>query len=184
MNLIFIHAQPGVGKLTVARELSRLTGYRLFHNHLTVDLLTAVFEFGSEPFRQLREQIWLSVLARAGEEDVPGVIFTFAFEPTVSAGFIDELVDCVESRAGRVCLVELRCAKEEHEERLQHSSRLEYGKLTSLSELHRLQAAGALGTPALPRSNLVIDVTRLEPVQTAGRIMDHYRLDDGSLPAG
>jgi cytidylate kinase len=50
MELVFIHGPAGSGKLTVARELSRMTGLRLFHNHLTVDAVTAVFDFGSEPF--------------------------------------------------------------------------------------------------------------------------------------
>jgi len=34
MNLVFLHGPAASGKLTVGRELSRLTGYRLFHNHL------------------------------------------------------------------------------------------------------------------------------------------------------
>ena len=55
MNLVFIHGPAASGKLTVARELARLTGFGVFHNHLVVDSLTPVFEFGSEPFRRLRE---------------------------------------------------------------------------------------------------------------------------------
>ncbi len=41
MRLVFIYGPPGVGKLTVARELAALTGFKLFHNHLTV-VCTAV----------------------------------------------------------------------------------------------------------------------------------------------
>jgi replication-associated recombination protein RarA len=47
MNLIFLYGPPGVGKLTVAQELAGMTGYKLFHNHLTVDLVYAVFDFGT-----------------------------------------------------------------------------------------------------------------------------------------
>ena len=65
MKLIFIYGAAAVGKLTVARELARLTGFRLFHNHLTVDLVSAVFDFGTEPFVKLREQIWLKVFREA-----------------------------------------------------------------------------------------------------------------------
>jgi tRNA uridine 5-carbamoylmethylation protein Kti12 len=36
VKLIFISGMPAVGKLTVAQELAKLTGYRPFHNHLTV----------------------------------------------------------------------------------------------------------------------------------------------------
>src|SRR5918998_3060399 len=100
MNLIFLHGLPGVGKLTVARELARLAGYRLFHNHLTVDLVESVFEFGSAPFVELREQTWLSVFGRAAEERLPGLVFTFVFERTVREDFVGRVLDEVESRGG------------------------------------------------------------------------------------
>lgn len=48
MKLIFIYGLPGVGKLTVAKELTKLTGYRLFHVHLLADMLESVFGFDSE----------------------------------------------------------------------------------------------------------------------------------------
>ena len=57
MNLVFLHGPAASGKLTVGRELSRRPGYRLFHNHLVVDAVTAVFEFGSESFVRLREKL-------------------------------------------------------------------------------------------------------------------------------
>ena len=58
MKLVLIHGAPAVGKLSVARELAKLTGFRLFHNHLTVDLVSAVFPFGSQPFILARKQVW------------------------------------------------------------------------------------------------------------------------------
>jgi replication-associated recombination protein RarA len=48
MKLLFLYGPPAVGKLTVAREVSALTGYRLFHNHLTVNLTLAVFDFAQK----------------------------------------------------------------------------------------------------------------------------------------
>ena len=47
MRLIFIYGLPAVGKLTVAKELAAKTGYKLFHNHLVVDLLISTFELGA-----------------------------------------------------------------------------------------------------------------------------------------
>ncbi len=87
MDLVFIHGPAASGKLTVARELSRLTGLRLFHNHLTVDAVTAVFDFGTEPFILLREQIWLSIFREAAQRNA-SLIFTFTPERSVRASFI------------------------------------------------------------------------------------------------
>ena len=81
MKLIFIYGLPATGKLTVAMELAAMTGFRLFHNHLVVDLLLSVFDFGSPPFVELREDIWLSVFDQACRNQVPGLIFTSPPKP-------------------------------------------------------------------------------------------------------
>src|SRR5215216_2941333 len=112
MNLVFLHGAPAVGKLTVARELADITGYRLFHNHLTVDLVASVFDFGSEPFILLRERIWLSVFREAAERNV-SLIFTFNPESTVRERFIKDTIEAVESASGRVIFVELTCSSAE-----------------------------------------------------------------------
>src|SRR5436309_12002865 len=111
MNLIFIHGAPAAGKLSVARELAKLTGFRLFHNHLTVDLVSSVFPFGSEPFVVLREQIWLSTFREAARHDL-SLIFTFAPERTVREGFIPDTLQVVESAGGQVIFVELKCSQD------------------------------------------------------------------------
>src|SRR5271156_4120318 len=91
MRLIFIYGMPAAGKLTVARELAAITGLRLFHNHLTVDLLLSTFEFGSPRFGSLREQIWLSVFEEACRSGLAGLIFTFNPETTVRPQFIPDV---------------------------------------------------------------------------------------------
>jgi tRNA uridine 5-carbamoylmethylation protein Kti12 len=50
MELIIIHGPPAAGKLTVANEVAKLTGFKVFHNHLSIDCVKPVFEFGSEAF--------------------------------------------------------------------------------------------------------------------------------------
>ncbi|HKP86516.1 MAG TPA: AAA family ATPase [Blastocatellia bacterium] len=176
MKLLFIHGWPGVGKLTVARELARLTGYKVFHNHLTVDLLLSVFEFGSAPFVELREQIWIGVFKRAAESRLPGLIFTFVFEKTVRQSFAEDAVDAVEANGGEVLFVELRCRRDELERRLVNPSRQQFGKIQSVSELKSLEAKGVIQTPTLPRPNLVIDNSELSSSETARLIAGRFKL--------
>ena len=47
MRIVILFGLPGVGKLTIAKGLARLRGYRVFHNHLIFDAVEAVFPFGS-----------------------------------------------------------------------------------------------------------------------------------------
>ena len=171
MNLVFLHGAPAVGKLTVARELATLTDARLFHNHLTVDLVSSLFPFGSEPFILLREQIWLAAFAEAARNDV-SLIFTFSPERTVRERFIQDAVDIVEAAGGQVVFVELTCAAEELERRMEDASRKEFGKLTSLEQYRSLKAAGAFQFPKLP-NGLSVDTTNQEPAASA-RLISEY----------
>src|SRR5260370_201522 len=117
MKLVFLYGPPAVGKLTVARELATLTGFCLFHNHLTVDLVTALFLFGSDPFIRLREQIWTDAFAEAARSDT-SLIFTFNPERTVRGQFIDDTVRIVKANNGEVVFVELTCDETELEGRM------------------------------------------------------------------
>ncbi len=67
MKLIFVHGPVACGKLTIAKEVAASTGLRLFHNHLTVDLVGSFFEFGSEGFVRLRESIWIESFQQAAQ---------------------------------------------------------------------------------------------------------------------
>lgn len=161
---------PAVGKLTVARELATLTGYRLFHNHLAVDLLLAVFDFGTPPFVELRESIWLSVFDQAFRARLPGLIFTFNPESTVRQRFVDETVRIAGSHGGEVIFAELTCSREEIEKRIESPSRQSYGKLTSVEQFRELQEAGAFSGPALPPPRISVDTGAHPPAEAAALI--------------
>ena len=174
MQLVFIHGPAASGKLTVARELADLTGLPLFHNHLVVDMLLAVFEFGSPPFVELRESTWLRVFERAVEEGLHGLIFTFTLERTVRQDFVGAVVTSVEEAGGKVQFVELTCTEEELERRIENDSRSHYEKLRSLEMYRSLRERGAFAYPPLPDSGLNIDTTELSPAASARRIADHF----------
>jgi hypothetical protein len=165
MKLVFLHGAPAVGKLTVARELARLTGLRLFHNHLTVDLVSSLFPFGSEPFIVLREQIWLAAFAEAALNNV-SLIFTFNPERTVRADFIQKAIDGVEAANGKMIFVELTCAEAELERRIEAASRKEFGKLASVEQYRSLKDAGVFQFPELP-DGLSVDTTNRSPADSA-----------------
>lgn len=169
--LVVLYGPPASGKLTVARELSQLTKLKLFHNHLTVDLLLSIFEFGSPAFVTLREQIWVSVMQEACATKT-GLIFTFTPERTVSNGFMDQLVDQATHWGADVRLVELVCSEEEIEQRLERKSRKQFGKLSSLEEYRKLREAGVFAIPTTLNFDLTIDTAAMTPKASAARIVD------------
>jgi AAA domain len=179
VRLIFLHGLPGVGKLTVARELALLTGYKLFHNHLAVDLVGSVFEFGTRPFVELREMIWLTVFKRAATEQLSGLIFTFAYDRTVRSSFIEDTQKAVESVGGRVCFVELRCSEKEIERRLVEPSRREFGKLNTVARFRELKDAGAFEGPRIPAGGLVVETDGILATEAAAEILSRLGLETG-----
>ena len=178
MRLIFIYGLPATGKLTVAEELAKLTGYKLFHNHLVVDLLLTTFDFGSEPFVALREEIWLGVFREAARAQVPGLIFTFNPEKTVRPEFVERAFEIVEQEGGRVDFVELVCPLDELRRRMASESRLKYRKLTSLELFDRLEAEGEFETSHMPLAEVTIDTCTTAPAEAAEQIRAALMLAD------
>ncbi|MCH7663235.1 MAG: shikimate kinase, partial [Chloroflexi bacterium] len=43
MKFIILFGPLAVGKMTVGQELEKLTGLKLFHNHLTIELVLPFF---------------------------------------------------------------------------------------------------------------------------------------------
>ena len=175
MKLIFIYGLPGTGKLTIARELAEHTGYRLFHNHLTVDLLLSVFEFGSEPFVELRESIWLSVFEEA-TRSLPAMIFTFNPEISVRQSFIQKTVETIASHGGEVLFVEVVCDPKELERRMDTPERRNHKKLVSAELFRKLQARGVFDLPKMPAPRLTLNSTRTLPRENALEIVARFSL--------
>lgn len=177
MKLIFIYGLPATGKLTVAKRLSAMTGYKLFHNHLAVDLLLSVFDFGSPAFVELREQIWLSVFDQASCDQLPGLIFTFAPEATVRATFPERAVNAITRNNGEVIFVELVCPLSELKHRIDSPQRSQYGKLTSVALFEQLSDDGVFDAMQMPKPQLSIDTSVCSPYQAAVQIANMLALD-------
>ena len=169
MKLIFVHGPVASGKLTIAKELGRITGYAVFHNHLVVDAVAAVFPFGSSQFVGLRERMWLDVMREAAMAD-RSLIFTFAPEPTVAEGFDRRVVEIVRAAGGTTHFVQLTVPVAVQEERLTAPSRAEFGKLQSVALLRELRAGFEASEGAMPESEMVIDTSILGPAEAAGAI--------------
>jgi hypothetical protein len=175
MELIVLYGPAAVGKLTVAREVSELAGLRLFHNHLVVDALTAVFDFGSESFVRLREEIWISVFREAARQGI-SLVFTFTPERTVGPTFVADAAGAVEGEGGRVRLVELTCPVRELERRIEDESRHQYGKLRSLELFRSLEREGAFRYAGLLEPQLSIDTSEIQPREAAFRICRFFEI--------
>ncbi|TZG27269.1 shikimate kinase [Sphingomonas montanisoli] len=175
MHLIFLHGPAASGKLTIARELAAISGYALFHNHLIVDAVGALFAFGTPNFVRLREAFWMESFAAAIAED-RNLIFTFAPEPSVAADFPDRVRALVEAVGGRIDFVALTITRDEQERRIDTASRAEFGKLRSLDLLRALRDQFEACETAMPPSAVTVDTTATPPAENARRIAQSLHL--------
>ena len=176
MNVVFLFGPPGVGKLTVAKELHKLTGYKLFHNHLTVDLVTSVFDFGSLPYIELRHIIWIAMFERAKREGVDGLIFTFAPESSVPDHFIPDLVELIEDGTGEMFFVELTCSADHLRKRIADPSRRRYNKGISPDDIEKYYHREHLIPGSIHERKFLLDNSNLPASDAAKEIARYYNL--------
>jgi hypothetical protein len=115
MHLIVIFGPAAVGKMTVGLELQRCTGLRLFHNHMTVDLVLRFFPFGTAPFSRLVKLFRTRIFEEVAASDLPGLVFTYvwALDDPRDKATVDGFVDIFRSRGASIGYVELTATQEE-----------------------------------------------------------------------
>lgn len=176
MKLIIIHGPPAAGKLTVSRELAVRTGFKVFHNHISIDCVKPVFEFGSPPFNRLIEHIRFGVIAEAARENVD-LIHTFVYAFGEDDEHFTKLIASAEDNGGEVYSVLLICDDETRRQRIVADERKQIGKLTDPDSIDMSREKFDLFSPLPGRDTLIIDTTDVAPDEAATRIIEHYRLE-------
>ena len=170
MQLLFIYGAPATGKLTVARELAKLTGFKVFHNHLTVDLAATLFEHGSEDYFDYVRSLRLEAFERAAKADI-SLIFTFWYS-SISQPSVETYQHIIESNGGEVLFVRLHCRPEILERRVVSESRQNW----KISSVAALRAALENTADMIPGTHLEVDNSDLEPELVALEILEKLEL--------
>jgi shikimate kinase len=173
MRLVFLYGPPGVGKLTVGRELAALTGFKLFHNHLDMSAVQAVFPKGTESWNRLVGQLWIAVLVEAARA---GVDLVMTWAHGAGEDVARRYAETVESNGGRVLLVRLVAEPDVLAARVVGEDRRALGKLTDPAALPDLLDGRHRPRPLPFGRSLTVDTTALAPREAALRIAEQYDL--------
>ncbi|MEH6993873.1 AAA family ATPase [Neobacillus drentensis] len=128
MKFVLIFGPQAVGKMTVGQELAKITGLKLFHNHMTIEMVTPIFDFGTKEGQRLVSLFRKEIFEAAAKSDLEGLIFTYvwAFNHSSDWNYVNEVCKIFESRGGTVYFVELEADLNERLERNKSPHRLEH----------------------------------------------------------
>jgi hypothetical protein len=161
-TLLYVYGPPASGKLTVATALAELTGFSLFHNHLSVDAVSCVLPFGSKPFSEVLLRLRLDVFQTAARAGI-SLIFTNnsawsgADGRSRFAAFATEAERIVDAEGGQTVFVKLSAPLPVLEKRVTEESRRRLGKLVDIARLRELVTS--LDQSALHPDDLEIDTS-------------------------
>lgn len=178
MNLVIIYGPPASGKLTIATKLAKLTGYSLFHSHLTRDLVYDLYpdDFKNDNKRHydLVSRLRCEIFKYCSEKET-NLIFTYVYEAPEKDEILKELIDSIDKNKDKVLFVELVAPHEVLLDRVANESRKKYRKLVD-KELYStfLKTKNYASVPY--DSVLRIDTSVSDVTQSAKQIVEYYKL--------
>lgn len=123
MKLVLIFGDSAVGKMTVGQELCKITDLRLFHNHMTIELVLEIFgSFHKDAILKMRDVIF----EEFAKTDNYGLVFTFmwALDEKEDWDIVKGISDIFEKEKGEVYYVELDASLDVRLERNKTENRL------------------------------------------------------------
>ncbi|WP_148631134.1 AAA family ATPase [Bacillus sp. E214] len=185
MKFILIFGPQAVGKMTVGQELEKITELKLFHNHMTIELLEPFFGFSSEMWR-LSNLFRIELFKSVSVSDLEGLIFTYvwAFDQQEDWDYVDNICEIFESKGAAIYFVELEAELNERLERNKSPHRLEHkptkrnlekseNELKNTMEKYRLNSYEG----EIKKENYIrINNTNLNAIELAKLIKERFNL--------
>lgn len=183
MKLVFLIGNAAVGKMTVGQELMKLTGLRLFHNHMTIEPVLEIFgTFNSDAIRRFREVIF----EEFAKTDSYGMIFTYmwAFDQQSDWDYVEHVKSIFAPYGTEFYYVELVASQEVRlkrngtENRLRNKAskrNVELSDRRLLNDDARYRLESREGEIPFP-NYIKIDNSELSPETVAKQIQERFAL--------
>ena len=173
MKVVLLHGAPASGKLTVAKVLASQYGFKLFHNHLVVDLSLSIYdEFGEKDFHEFTDNIRRTALSKANELGVSYFAMTWVVCSKMHKKLVQDYLNFFEQENIEVFPVHLAPSKSELLRRVVAEDR---------KPTHKISCKGLLAdyleqceyAPIETRKTMIIDNSDLSPALVANSIFTH-----------
>ena len=126
MKFIIITGPQAVGKMTVGQELVKITNLKLLHNHMTIEVLTKIFDYSKDSFRKLNEEFRMQIFKEFAKSDEEGIIFTttWDFDDEEEWDRIYKYIQIFKDNNAQIYIVELEADLDERLKRNKMENRL------------------------------------------------------------
>ncbi len=188
MKFLIITGPPAVGKMAVAIETCKKTGYKMLHNHGTIELIIPIFEYGTPKFHILNNEFRKRILEEVATSDLPGFIFTYvtAFHLKEEREYMEFMTKIFKDQGHEVFYVELYASLEKRLERNKHPLRLDKKpskretkisdeRLLSMEKKYIMNSSEKY-PPFFEENYLKIDNSYLSEEETAEQILHEFKL--------
>jgi len=125
MKFLLLFGDSAVGKMTVGQELKKITDFKLFHNHMSIEPVIEVF---GNYNRQVVADFRNSVFENFAKTDNYGLIFTFiwAFDVKEDWAAVEKVSNLFKSHGAECYYVELVADQKTRLERNKTENRLKH----------------------------------------------------------
>ncbi len=171
MHLIFLHGVPGVGKRTIATELSSELGFPFLNFHHLVALLGPVFGYSSQVFYELRNSTTKNIIEEAMNSPEDGIICSFTYEPSIPLNNYEAYINSAKNSGDIGLFVGLTCDEDELRLRVESPERKTLGKVSDFQLLEQSMAEGIFDIPDLPGPSITINTSGESPQDTVQNII-------------
>ncbi len=185
-KLVVILGPLAVGKMTVGQELAKITGLKLFHNHMTIDLVSNFFSYSSQEGKYLVNLFRQEIFETVAKSTLEGIIFTFVcgFDDDTDWNYLQNIKKLFAANDSNTYFVELEADYDERFRRNKTENRLankptkrnlewSENNFIKAEQNHRLNSLPG----EIDESNYIrIDNTQLLPELVAKQIKEHFNL--------
>lgn len=181
-TVVFIYGYIAVGKLTIARILSKKLGYKLIHNHHINDFVNEIFDFKSDRSEIMKDHLRYYVLEHAVKEKINFISTHCYNHDFISKGglsdpkYVRTQQRKLEKWGARFCPVFIKADRDKLMQRVSDNSRKEFLKLTNKKIMKDLLNKDDTQNHANLKNTLVIDNTNLSANTAANLIIKHFKL--------
>jgi chloramphenicol 3-O-phosphotransferase len=176
LKLIIIYGPPAAGKHTVGQKLAELTGCKFFYNHLTVDVVRALFDDEDERRDSLLDDLRIRFMEAAVQYDI-NTVFTMAYhDDERSRGFAARIIETITRRGGTVHFVRLNPPDATLYKRITNESRVRLRKPSTTEHLDRELPMRRYRVTIDYPSSIILDTSKLSPLESARRIIEAFDL--------